>query len=467
MQSHVSLIKPDDSFSLSVGGSTYSERPKAAEALRQAMETIPFVDDPTKAPEIGKYKGFTMRLLKIPGAGYKLLLSNPSTGYVHATNSIPIEDLTAAGAMQRVDNRLNSLSSVLGQKRRDLQDANSNLATYRLQADSPFEHENKLTAMKAELDRLEGKLQGKDVSDQPAHEFEMLSEEPLDGEKPAFRFTMRGDEPHIEPESTAVKEQAIANLEEPDKEPWQLPYEEWRGHESRIIGEELPPTTESQAFHKEQVLEAVEDDMPVPAKVIAEYKDLVDPTAESLSGDSVSTETGKTVTHNVLADYPDLAKAIAPVEATQQVAKPKTLRPQKRSTSTESLGKGVDTKIVERKGRFDINRDRAKQAKIVVPRHPKTKKELRLQKRWERTPNRLDKEGVDTKIVERKERFDINRDRAKQAKIVVPRHPKTKKELRLQKRWERTPNRLDKEGVDTKIAKPRIRRRNPFGRMRL
>ncbi len=123
--------------------------------------------------------------------------------------------------------------------------------------------------------------------------------------------------------------------------------------------------------------------------------------------------------------------------------------------------------MAKRKGRFDINRDRAKQAKIVVPRHPKTKKELRLQKRWERTPNRLDKEGVDTKIVERKERFDINRDRAKQAKIVVPRHPKTKKELRLQKRWERTPNRLDKEGVDTKIAKPRIRRRNPFGRMRL
>ena len=379
IQEDAGSIKTGASFSLSIGGRAYSERPKAAEALKDVMEATPFVADPDQAPEIGDYKGFTVRLLKVPGMGYKLMLRNPSTGYVHTTKSIPIEDLSAAGAMQRLDNRINNIPAVLEQKERELHEANTNLATYKMQADAPFEHEGKLVAMKAELDRLEGTLQGKDVSDQPAYEFEMLSDEPLDGEKPTFRFTARGDEPQMEtkPELAAVQEQAVVNLEEPHKEPWELPYEEWRDHESRITGEDLEPTAESRVFHKEQVLEAVEDDVPVPDEVIEEYKDI----------------------------------------AAQRITPPKEPKPRRRLPKAEAIEKGrVLKKARVKKGRFDINRDRAIQAKTVVPKHPKTEKELRLQRRWEKTPNRLDKEGVDTKIVR------------------------------------------------PKIPKPRIRHRNPFGR---
>ncbi len=187
-------FKGDAPFDFKIKGQRFTERPQAAEALRAAIIRTPQVDSPSDAPEIGSYKGFTVRILSQPGAGeYRILLENPTTKYQYATG-VPITELTAAGAMQRLDNKIKSIPVLLQTKMAELERSRANLASYQKQAESPFEYADRLVAMQGELTRLEKKLQGEDVSDVPEASFEALQEEPLKGEGPTYRFTPREPE---------------------------------------------------------------------------------------------------------------------------------------------------------------------------------------------------------------------------------------------------------------------------------
>jgi N12 class adenine-specific DNA methylase len=144
----------DAPFALSVAGQTYGERPAAGEALVGATKNA-------KSGEIiGAYRGFQVKVVDTgPSGGYKYVLVNPATGQEHSTSTIGYQEITPAGAVQRVHNKVNGIPETLTQTQQKLEQAEASLKTYRERLDTPFAHKARLGEMQTELRGLERKLQ--------------------------------------------------------------------------------------------------------------------------------------------------------------------------------------------------------------------------------------------------------------------------------------------------------------------
>lgn len=154
------LLQKEQPFSITVKGTTFTERPKAGDALIQAIKASPPVAVPQDAPTIGQYRGFALKVLDLgPTVGYKLVASSPS-GYDHVTASIPYQELNAQGVVQRIHNKLADIPNALQQMKVDVERNQASLQTYGERADSKFNQESQLDAFSRELSEVETRLQG-------------------------------------------------------------------------------------------------------------------------------------------------------------------------------------------------------------------------------------------------------------------------------------------------------------------
>jgi len=207
--------KTGDKFAVTVQGQPYTERTPAGEALRDIVEKTVQRDDPENTPDIGQYKGFGIRVVNQgPDVGYKVILRHPDTKFDYPTTAIPYGEVSPAGVLQRVENKISAIPTAIEQAERKLTSHQSNLKTYEKQAAEPFAQEDRLGKMEAELTRLEKKLQGQEVGPE-IDGFDLLGEEPLDGEKTTYRFA---DEPEIKPTKTVVTEEPKEGKSEPKPE---------------------------------------------------------------------------------------------------------------------------------------------------------------------------------------------------------------------------------------------------------
>lgn len=368
MEQDAKLAEVEAPFTISVKGKVYSERTPAGETLKDIIANTPETATPGDTPEVGLYKGFDVRVVNQgPGAGYKLILRNPATGYEYATTSILGSELTAVGALQRIDNKIAGISSALERAKIELQRSEGNLSTYQAQAESPFEYESRLEKMEAELARLEKKLQGQEVGE--AIEYEELNGEPLNGEKALYKFTPREPEPEVEkPKSVQAKEPKaqektyekyeddvidnietapvtpepappaqVAEVEAPKpvapeviKEPWQMTREESATDVRVRVEKQLrPPETwqeqtqghAARSIHKSEVQQALASGKPVPPEVLKDYPDLAKATPkaeisipESIGGTRLRTFHRRMPVTKAIKPKAEAGMPVAPIE---------------------------------------------------------------------------------------------------------------------------------------------------------
>jgi hypothetical protein len=164
LETDAALAKVEAPFAIKVGEQPFAERPAAGEALKGIIASAPETTDAARASQIAKYKGFDVKVLNQgPGAGYQLLITNPSTGYTHATTVIPYSELTGAGALQRIENKVANIPTAVGVAQKRLEQAQENLKTYQEQGEKPFEYQERLDKLSKQLGMLERKLQGHEV----------------------------------------------------------------------------------------------------------------------------------------------------------------------------------------------------------------------------------------------------------------------------------------------------------------
>jgi|GEM_PF-1954199 N12 class adenine-specific DNA methylase/ppGpp synthetase/RelA/SpoT-type nucleotidyltranferase len=188
MDTDAGLVKTtqDNSFTFTVQGKNYAERPEAGKALVQTLAALPVAN---RATPIGKYRGFTFSAMNQgESVGYKIMASNPEVGLNYTLKDIPYSDLTESGVLSRIDNKISAIPDELEQRRKELDRAETNLKNYHTQAEGTFAHKDRMGAMQSEMTRLEKKLQGEKV-EEPAQAYIGLTEEPLEGEEaPAYRY---------------------------------------------------------------------------------------------------------------------------------------------------------------------------------------------------------------------------------------------------------------------------------------
>ncbi len=182
--------KDEAKFGITINGKYYNERPVAGKAIIEALKKA-FSD----GSEIGEYRGFKIKALNQgPQAGYKIILFNPETKYEYPTQNIMEQDLTEAGVVARIDNKVNNIPLDLEEFKSRTKKHEASLKSYEQQAEAPFEQEERLYRLQKELTFLEKKLQGEKVEEVPPSE---NYTEPTDDEMetpPGYSFSSRSDE---------------------------------------------------------------------------------------------------------------------------------------------------------------------------------------------------------------------------------------------------------------------------------
>ena len=181
-------VKDEEKFAMKVNGVPMTERPAAGDAILEAIKKGQFNQD------IAQYRGLEVKVQDMgPQAGYKLVVYNPATGQEYTTNPIPYAELTSAGAITRIDNKVNSVKTDLEKNRAVLKSLEASVKTYTEQAAKPFEYQERLDQMQKELSRLEKKLQGQKV-EEPETPSDLYTEELPEDTAPAYRWTSKKDE---------------------------------------------------------------------------------------------------------------------------------------------------------------------------------------------------------------------------------------------------------------------------------
>jgi N12 class adenine-specific DNA methylase len=220
LEKDVTLAKVEAPFAVKVGSQSFVERPAAGEALKAIIANIPEITDPAKAPQIAKYKGFDVKVFNQgPGAGYQLLITNPATGYTHATTVIPYSELTGAGTLQRIENKVAGIPAAVGTAQKRMEQAQSNLKTYQKQAEIPFEHQERLDKLAKQLAILERKLQGQEVpSEELATVSDIISEPEVVEPSPVYKWGAPEGEQRAEEakELVKVEREALKEVTKPD-----------------------------------------------------------------------------------------------------------------------------------------------------------------------------------------------------------------------------------------------------------
>lgn len=153
---------PEDApFAMTIKGILHDKRPDAGKALAALVKEAPATSDALAGLAVGTHRGMNVSIIDTgPHQGYKIVLINPATRYAHVSSGIPYADLTADGALRRVENTARGIEKTLESSRRGLSDARQNLRSFTERADVPFIHGQQLVDVQAELAEVEARLAG-------------------------------------------------------------------------------------------------------------------------------------------------------------------------------------------------------------------------------------------------------------------------------------------------------------------
>ncbi len=151
-----SVATTGGAFHMRIAGRSYSERPDAARALRQALMSAPrspYDKALTLDASIGGHEIEFAR--KLPASGQQSewtgrLAGVPRTEFVLTPDSIA----EGIGSVRTIENRIAALRAILGRLRADRDDAEQDQCNARESAARPFKHADALAAARAETRRI-------------------------------------------------------------------------------------------------------------------------------------------------------------------------------------------------------------------------------------------------------------------------------------------------------------------------
>ena len=183
----------DDTFSMTVLGTTYTERKDAGQAIVNACMLM---TDPDKPMELGEYRGFPM-VLQLSGEKFKVTMKQHLTYTAELSNDL-------LGNVLRINNALEQIPKNLEAQKLGLSTLQTDMESAKEEAARPFPQDKELEEKSARLSQLnleldnEEKSQGKSAEakegeDAPARD--SADEEDTPPEKPSIRAQLRAFTP--------------------------------------------------------------------------------------------------------------------------------------------------------------------------------------------------------------------------------------------------------------------------------
>ena len=181
----------DDAFSMTVLGTTYTERKDAGQAIVNACMLM---TDPDKPMELGEYRGFPM-VLQLSGEKFKVTMKQHLTYTAELSNDL-------LGNVLRINNALEQIPKNLEAQKLGLTTLQTDMESAKEEAARPFPQDKELEEKSARLSQLnleldnEEKSQGKSAEateDAPARD--SADEEDTPPEKPSIRAQLRAFTP--------------------------------------------------------------------------------------------------------------------------------------------------------------------------------------------------------------------------------------------------------------------------------
>lgn len=133
----------EDSFSMTVMGTVYTERKEAGEAIIAACKTM---TDPDQVLELGEYRGFPMKL-SLQGNTFKVSMKQNLSYTAELAND-------PSGNITRINNALEKIPESLKAQETRLSTLQVELENAREEADRPFPKEEELKTKSARLSQL-------------------------------------------------------------------------------------------------------------------------------------------------------------------------------------------------------------------------------------------------------------------------------------------------------------------------
>lgn len=133
----------EDAFSMEVMGTVYTDRKEAGQAIVAACRLM---DDPDKDIDLGKYRGFPMRLC-FDGSKFKVTMKQ------HLTHTAELSS-DVVGNITRINNALEKIPQSLENHQENLKRLHTELESAKEEADRPFPQEEELAERSARLAEL-------------------------------------------------------------------------------------------------------------------------------------------------------------------------------------------------------------------------------------------------------------------------------------------------------------------------
>lgn len=133
----------EDAFAMTVMGTAYTERKEAGKAIVAACRLM---DDPGKEIELGRYRGFPMKLM-FDGAKFKVTMKQ------HLTYTAELSD-DVVGNIARINNVLERIPQSLEDHRENMERLHRELESAKEEAERPFAQEAELQEKSARLAEL-------------------------------------------------------------------------------------------------------------------------------------------------------------------------------------------------------------------------------------------------------------------------------------------------------------------------
>ncbi len=414
--------KTPDKFSIVVGGKQFDKRDDAGQRL---IETLNGIEQDGSKADIAQYRDFQLSG-KHGLEGYYLTIAHPATSYNYQTSVLPFvvdkdgkrkvsSEISPSGILQRVDLKLAAIPKTLEQAKHDLTQAEANKRTYQEQQDKPFEQQERLAKMEAELERIEQKLQGKQVSEEPITED--ISAEEIGGKPAEYHFAAK------EPEIGEAPKAEVGEMKAVEKQA-----------ENIIETAEVIPTPAN-------VKPLVESELPIPKDMPKK----VTPAPEVTRGEVYDKQFAEAMTQNAKREkeYANLTERHA-VERDAIKNRPRTERLELAAKQQEeieafraesTLLKGVTPPVTEAGTPDAEETEEQLRERILKEQFPKRKIQETTKPKKESKP-KIDKKvrQVEAKVKAAKPQHEIkklSKEGKKLTKRLAKPHIPTKKSLRL------------------------------------
>lgn len=184
----------EDAFAMTVMGTLYTDRKEAGEAIIEACKTM---TDPEQKLDLGKYRGFPMKL-SLEGEKFKVSLKQ-HLSYTAELSSDP------SGNITRINNALEKIPENLDGQKTRLATLHGELESAKEEAARPFPKEDELSEKAARLTQLNIEL---DMGNKAGDTAERNSDEeapPPDGKTSILKALKQFEAP---PRTTTDREQA-------------------------------------------------------------------------------------------------------------------------------------------------------------------------------------------------------------------------------------------------------------------